>query len=97
MSGLEQLVGAKLLDARYDGTSIFLNTTTGSIALTPEGDCCARCYVQHVSFAFALVDAVVAKVEQIESEPTEVELAEPHDVLVGWGSPDHDEPWRVLD
>lgn len=52
--------------------------------LAPEGDCCARAYVQGVSIAYALKDAKVTAVEDIETteRPT---MGSSDNVVDCWG------------
>jgi len=45
------------------------NLYVAGFKLTPEGDCCASCYIQHVSGAEALYDAMIFEVETIDSSP----------------------------
>ncbi len=69
---LQDLVGLVVRDARYDKDNIYLNLVDGTcVALMPEGDCCANCFIEHVSIAYALTDAVIASVENIDGERKE--------------------------
>ncbi len=84
---MDKIAGRYIADARFNkgNGSIYLNLANGSaLQLAPEGDCCANCYIQHVSGADALRQATVASVEDIESEPTAEEL-EGEEALDGWG------------
>ncbi len=85
---LGELVGLHVVDARKteDG-DIILNVETRAIRLTPAGDCCATCYIQHVDGSEVLTDATITAIERLEfpvHEITEKEQAEA-DVLDGWG------------
>lgn len=84
----EKLEGLEIVDARYDGDSIFLNLKDGRfITMTPYGDCCANCYVQHVSGSEALVGATITRMEDIESNlsPEEAEEVSDYNVVDAWG------------
>lgn len=68
----------------YEG-ELYVATSDGSYRLSPVGDCCSQCYVQHVSGTLALKPgARVVSVEDIGSVPTDAELAAA-DVLEAWG------------
>lgn len=67
---LQTLVGATIKRAGKFGESLFFLTDRGVFQGTPYGDCCANCYVQHVSGTDALAaGAVVHSVEDIELPP----------------------------
>ncbi len=61
---------------------LVLETTTGVVHLTPEGDCCARAYLEAVAGAEALTDATITEVEDLEC--TREERGD-SDVLDTWG------------
>ncbi len=84
MNTVDELVGLHVLEARYDGSIIDLNLTESFLRLIPVGDCCANCYIQHVSGAYALQNATIRSVETIESTPTDEEIAAA-DCLDAWG------------
>jgi len=84
MDEFQKLVGKKVQNAFYDGKSIYLQLDDSVIELNPEGDCCASCYVQHVSGTQALLGGVIERIESIESNPTDKEK-ENTEVLKGWG------------
>jgi hypothetical protein len=86
------LVGETIVDVRYDKGDLYFNLSSGEcIKLTPEGDCCASCYIQHISGTDALKNkgsnwlVKIASVEDIESEPSQEELDEYHEQLDCWG------------
>ncbi len=83
ISEFEQLIGWIVLNAFYDGDSIYLCTYKGVVKLSPHGDCCATCYVQHVAGADALRNSVVTRIEHI-TMPTLVDH-EYNDVSDLWG------------
>ncbi len=82
-----KLLGKKIVRARILEGEIILDLDGGPcIVLSPYGDCCAHCYIQHVSLSNALVDATVTGVEEIMSEPTDTEKASnTAEVFEGWG------------
>jgi hypothetical protein len=59
-----------IVDARYDDNTdtIHLNLENGYVSLTPYGDCCANCFIQHVDNADALQDAIVNNVQDLDTE-----------------------------
>jgi hypothetical protein len=81
---MKKLMGTELTKAaRWDGESIWLETDRGTYRATPYGDCCANCYVQHVSGAEALAaGAVIIDVEDIELQNVKDESCDVSDV---WG------------
>lgn len=72
-ASIGDLVGAKILAASlgdHAGEILLFMTDRGLFTATPYGDCCANCYIQHVSGTWALAPgAVVAAVEDIELSP----------------------------
>ncbi len=60
-----ELIGQKTDSVFYDGENIYL----AGFKLTPKGDCCAHCYIQHVSGSEALENAEIYEVESIDSTP----------------------------
>ena len=63
-----EVTGEYGADGRFDHgrvASIALNTDMGWLRLTPEGECCANCFIQHISLADALQGAKVTLVEPI--------------------------------
>jgi len=88
--GINKLVGLEIANVRvpdrYSGDgSIYLNLADGKrcIVLTPEGDCCAHCYIQHINFAEVLQGAKVTEVEDLEGNRIEPEQY--GDVVDCWG------------
>lgn len=68
--GLQDLVGATMRYAIKQEDNLFLLTDRGVYKAEPEGDCCANCYIQHISGTDALArGAVVRSVEDIELPP----------------------------
>jgi hypothetical protein len=64
--GLEKMIGAEIRGVAYKGDVLYISTNCGVFVCTPEGDCCASCYIQHISGTDALaVGAVIASVEDI--------------------------------
>lgn len=87
-SDLDGLEGMSLVDARIDKGKLYFNLSDGTcVKLEPEGDCCASCYIQHISGTDALKGkgngwfAKIASVETIESNPSAEEKAEEHEAL----------------
>lgn len=79
---LKDLVGAKMVAAWEHGGDLFFVTDKGTFQGTPYGDCCASCYVQHISGAEALAEgAEVLEVEDIELPAVE----DPVEVSDVWG------------
>lgn len=80
---LASFVGKTILGVTKLEDDLYLETDSGSFRLAPYGDCCAHCYIQHVSGADALAPgAVVMGVEDIagnREEPSE------YDVSDTWG------------
>lgn len=79
---MENLVGRKVLSAKINKEKnlIVLETDKHSLYLTWEGDCCADCYLAHVSGSDALIGATIIEAnntswrvikEQHECEVTE--------------------------
>ena len=63
---LDMMVGTEIVSVTYDGDSLYFETNCGTYRATPYGDCCANCYIQHISGSEALVKgAVIASVEDI--------------------------------
>lgn len=54
--------GTKIFGAGYDGNSLYFVTDKGAFKGEPFGDCCARCYVQHVSGSEALSGATIQEI-----------------------------------
>lgn len=82
---MQDLSGVFVKEARYDGEAIYLNLRDGgSIALIPEGDCCAHCYILNVSGSEVLLDAEIKSVEDLTLEPTEQEVND-HECIEAWG------------
>lgn len=80
---LQSLVGAKMIAARWDGENLYFVTDRGTFKGRPEGDCCAHCYVQHVSGTDALAEgAIVNATELIGGTSTQAEYG---DVSDTWG------------
>lgn len=81
---IEILVGAKMQFATEIGDDLYLMTDRGLYRLSPEGECCSHCYIQHVNGAWALArGAVISSVENIELPPVPEEEA--NDVSDVWG------------
>jgi len=81
----EALVGRRIVATTYDKTNgdLYVETDVGKYRLTPYGDCCANCFIQHLSGSDALAPgAVVASVEDIESRSVKNEDC---DVIDEWG------------
>lgn len=59
---LKVLVGRTVTEAfiNQDRDYVMLHTTTGPLFLTWVGDCCAHCYLAHVSGADVLVGAAIS-------------------------------------
>lgn len=89
-NNMNELVGCKILkafiDKNRDGT-VYLQTEGGPIRLEPEGDCCARAFLNGVTLANALVDAEVTSIENLETTQAgrEAEDVYDHDVVDIWG------------
>ncbi len=63
----EKMIGTEIRGVAYKGDTLYISTNCGVFVCTPEGDCCASCYIQHISGTEALaVGAVIASVEDIE-------------------------------
>lgn len=62
--GTEALVGRKILNASINEHKdlVVLETDKGILYLTWEGDCCATCYIEHLSGSEALVDSTILEV-----------------------------------
>ena len=83
--------GERLLDASETVRAYPWSTVTrfatdaGDFVATSNGDCCARCYVQHVSGSDALAPgATVRSVEDIEAPPVPKD-ADSYVVSDTWG------------
>jgi hypothetical protein len=65
---MQELIGKEILDARFkDRSEIVLNLRDNtSVILSPYGDCCANCYINHIDNALALFSSTVLKVEDLE-------------------------------
>lgn len=62
----QKMIGAEILGVAYKGETLYISTNCGVFVCTPEGDCCAQCYIQHISGTDALAKgAVIASVEDI--------------------------------
>jgi hypothetical protein len=82
---LEMLVGARVLVAMMRDGSLYFATERGIYRASPEGDCCANCYVQHVSGTDALAPgAIIAAVEDIVLPPV-AEEERTDEVSFVWG------------
>jgi hypothetical protein len=82
----EALVWKTIRKATKHGDDLFVETSDGSFRLSPWGDCCSSCYVQHVSGTDALAEgAVVAYVEDIDVEPRAEDEDCGGEVVDTWG------------
>lgn len=78
------MIGATILAATKDDEDLLFMTDRGLYKASPYGDCCANCYVQHISGTDALAPgAVITGVEDIELPP--VPDDEQNDVSDVWG------------
>jgi hypothetical protein len=66
--GLGALVGRKVLAASINAEKdlVALDTDKGKLFLSWVGDCCAHCYLAHMSGADALVGATITSAENAE-------------------------------
>lgn len=70
--------------AYTDGETIYLvQSDDSTISLTPEGDCCAHCYVNDIDNSDALQGATVLEVEDLAGD--RVDNSEYGDVTESWG------------
>lgn len=69
--GMTALVGRHVISAlvNEDKNIVALSTTTGMLYLSWNGDCCAQCFLAHMSGADNLVDAIIVSVENAEWSP----------------------------
>ena len=82
---IQKLTGKKVNVATWDGERLYFATDAGDFVATSNGDCCARCYVQHVSGSDALAPgATVRSVEDIEAPPVPKD-ADSYVVSDTWG------------
>jgi|SRR6185436_7672415 len=65
MNEIKDLIGLHINRAMYNGTNIFLDTDQGIVMLEPYGQCCAYCFIQHVSIAYALINSDIISVKDI--------------------------------
>lgn len=85
---LQELVGKRIVEARLVKVVgcddwIELDFGGGYARLVPEGDCCARAYIQHVTNAWTLQGALVTSVESSVSAIVEGS-PDKGDVTDGW-------------
>ena len=69
---IDALIGATIKRATFDKSDgcLYFDTDRGVFRGEPIGDCCACCYVQHVSGADALASgAVVTSTEDLDLPP----------------------------
>jgi len=69
--GIKALVGRFIKSASINQEKdlIILDTETGKLFLTWEGDCCAHCFIANVSGAEALIGATILEAENAEWSP----------------------------
>ena len=70
--GIESLSSRHIQKAEINVVKdlVVLHTDKGPLYLTWEGDCCAHCYLAHVSGAENLIDAVITEVYNSEWKVT---------------------------
>lgn len=84
MTTFADLIGINIVAAKQKHGDLFFVLDTGEvISFVPYGDCCASCYVQHVSGADALKNATLNRVDDLELP--EVPPEEANDVSDVWG------------
>jgi hypothetical protein len=84
--GLEILAGKQIIDARWDGDSIFLNCSNEEhIQLEPYGDCCANCFICNVDGAEALSGASIIEVEDLDLPLTDDDVNDDYTTTDVWG------------
>lgn len=65
---LTHLVGKTIKAVDWDGTNLYIATNVGNFELSPYGDCCAHCYVQHIDGSEALQGATVKEIQDVGGE-----------------------------
>jgi hypothetical protein len=79
----EKLYGWMVEEAFYDKENIYLSLSGGQkVMLEPRGQCCAYCFIQHVSGADALKNGVILEVETIDGAHEEIS---DYEVADSWG------------
>lgn len=65
---IEDLIGKHVISAEINIAKdlVILNTTTGKLFLSWEGDCCAHCFLQHIEGSSLLMDAIILKAYNLE-------------------------------
>lgn len=66
--GIDSLVGKKIISAKINQEKdlVILDTETGPLFLSWEGDCCSQCYLVNVSGAENLQNATIVSAENAE-------------------------------
>lgn len=76
------MVGFKVQEVRYDGSTMYLVGDEHSFELEPEGDCCAHCYINGLNYIEALQGGTIKEVENLELPD---EKNEDYEVINAWG------------
>lgn len=82
MYSVNDLVGLEIKKAYDSDGGIVLVTNKGIVQLSPEGDCCARCYITDIDGS----ECLLGNVKEVESlTRPEVPADECNDVSDVWG------------
>lgn len=86
--GLESLVGLKILVAEINEEKdlVVLHTTQGKRFLTWEGDCCAKCYLAHVSGSDTLINGATILEVNTAEWVTESKNEDDYEVIESMGT-----------
>jgi hypothetical protein len=78
------LLGRIVIDTFFNSNDgcLYMATHVGVVRMRPYGECCAGCYIQHISNSDALRKSVVLRVEEVGSERTNSQHGDVSDV---WG------------
>lgn len=84
---MKVLEGKTIVLATFSEGNIYLETDDGTYKLQPVGECCAVCYIEHVSGSDAMSPgAVIWEVEDIESPVPIIDADDSYgDVIEAWG------------